>query len=70
MTLKLLEWIDFERGKVSRRSDITHCYFYNSLESKWLERAWFRKYGISWHISVLLRKFDSRLQWQEFIYFI
>ena len=34
-------------GKVSRRSDFTHYYFYNSLERKWLECAWFGKYGIS-----------------------
>ena len=45
--LNCLSGFDFERGKVSRRSDFTHCYFYNSLERKWLECAWFGKYGIS-----------------------
>ena len=68
MTLKLLEWIWLRTWKGF--SDFTHCYFYNSLERKWLERSWFGKYGISWHISVLLRKSESRLQWQGFIYVI
>ena len=68
--LNCLNGFDFERGKVSRRSDYTCRYFYNSLKRKWLERAWFEKYGISWHISVLLRKSDSRLQWQGFIHVI
>ena len=45
--LNCLSGFDFERGKVSRRTDFTHCYFYNSLEHKWLECAWFGKYGIS-----------------------
>ena len=49
--LNCLRGFDFKRGKVSRWSDSrTHCYFYNPLERKWLERAWFGKYGISWHI--------------------
>ena len=66
-----LSGFDFERGKVSRRSDSrTHCYFYNPLERKWLERAWFGKYDISWPIFELLRKSDSRLQWQGCIYVI
>ena len=68
MTLKLLEWIWLRTWKGF--SDFTHCYFYNSLERKWLERSWFGKYGISWHVSVLLRKSESRLQWQGFIYVI
>ena len=68
MTLKLFEWILLRTWKGF--SDFTHCYFYNSLERKWLERSWFGKYGISWHISVLLRKSESRLQWQGFIYVI
>ena len=68
MTLKLLEWIWLRTWKGF--SDFTHCYFYNSLERKWLERSWFGKYGISWHISVLLRKSKSCLQWQGFIYVI
>ena len=42
--LNCLSGFDFERGKISRRSDFTHCYFYNSLDCKWLECAW---YGIS-----------------------
>ena len=62
--LNCLSGFDFELGKVSRGSDLrTHCYFYNPLERKWLERTWFGKYGISWHISVRLWKYDSRLQW-------
>ena len=65
-----LSGFDFEHGKVSRRSDFTHCYFYNPLERKWLEHPWFGKYGISWHLSVLLQTSESRLQWQGCIHVI
>ena len=69
--LNCLSGFDLERGKVSRRSDSRNqCYFYNPSERKWLEGAWFGKYGVSWHISVLLRKSDSRLQWQGCIHVI
>ena len=67
--LNCLSGFDFERGNISRHSDFTR-YFYHSLECEWLETSWFEKYDISCHISVLLRKSDSHLQWQGCIHII